>query len=259
MSFKKLTAPFFWERYPLKLKERIIAPKNGGFFVKENALEQRQRLIEGESRDEEGENQLRFYLLVEEDSGVITDARFSLLGHSALIGIADLACDLMIGMHIAQLSRISADLLEKQLDKKKQELPFEMSSYFNLALIAIDDAASYLGEFPEEKGYIAPPESMRALAEEGGAGYPGFTLLTEEKKLLVIEKVLEEDIRPFIALDGGGVEVESLTENYELILSYQGNCTTCFSAIGATLSYIQQVLKNKVYEGIRVTPSNLDF
>ena len=61
-------------------------------------------------------------------------------------------------------------------------------------------------------------------------------------------------MRPYIALDAGGVEVINLLEDKEVIIAYQGSCTSCYSAIGTTLSYIQQVLRAKVHPSLVVVP-----
>ena len=67
--------------------------------------------------------------------------------------------------------------------------------------------------------------------------------------------ILDKDVRPYTELDAGGVELLNLIEDKEVIIAYQGTCTSCHSATGATLSYIQQVLKAKVHPDIFVTPN----
>ncbi len=78
-----------------------------------------------------------------------------------------------------------------------------------------------------------------------------------EQKLAVIEKVLDEDVRPYIELDEGGIEVQALIHDKELIIGYTGNCTSCYSSIGSTLSTIQQIVQSKVHPDLKVVP-NLD-
>ena len=78
--------------------------------------------------------------------------------------------------------------------------------------------------------------------------------LSLKKKIAVIEEVMDRDIRPYIALDGGGVTVLNLIGDKELSIAYQGSCTSCYSSIGTTLSYIQQVLRAKVHPDIVVVP-----
>ena len=65
-------------------------------------------------------------------------------------------------------------------------------------------------------------------------------------------------MRPYIALDAGGVEVLNLVDDHQVLIAYQGSCTSCYSAVGTTLSYIQQVLRNKVHPSLVVVP-DIDF
>lgn len=65
-------------------------------------------------------------------------------------------------------------------------------------------------------------------------------------------------MRPYIALDAGGIEVINLIEDKQVIIAYQGSCTSCYSSIGTTLSYIQQTLRAKVHPDLVVIP-DMDF
>ncbi len=40
----------------------------------------------------------------------------------------------------------------------------------------------------------------------------------------------------------------------EVLISYEGSCTTCHSSTGSTLSAIQQILKSRVHPTLFVTP-----
>ncbi len=81
--------------------------------------------------------------------------------------------------------------------------------------------------------------------------------LSQEKKLAVIEAVLDEEVRPYVELDAGGIVVQQLIDDKELAIAYQGACTSCFSAIGTMLSTIQQIVQTKVHPELIVVP-NMD-
>ena len=70
----------------------------------------------------------------------------------------------------------------------------------------------------------------------------------------LIEEVLDRDVRPYIALDAGGIVVLNLIHDTELVIAYQGSCTSCYSSIGTTLSYIQQVMRAKIHPDLVVVP-----
>ena len=101
------------------------------------------RLAFGREGSREEGNLVCFYWLVDPDDGIIVDARFQTYGQSALIGAAEIACELMIGKNYDQARRISADLIDKQARDRPDEpaFPNETFPHLNLVLGAIDLAA----------------------------------------------------------------------------------------------------------------------
>ncbi len=84
-----------------------------------------------------------------------------------------------------------------------------------------------------------------------------FKQMTLVQKLKEIEKVLEEDIRPMLAADGGSLEivdvkeVEGFTDVY---INYLGACHGCAASKTGTLFAIQNYLNEKLDDSIRVFP-----
>lgn len=255
MSQSKLFPAFLWSRYSKKLHRKIEKPHCIGFFTKEAAEARQMRLAEGrEGRVQDG-NAVAFYWLVDPDDGIIVDARFQAYGQSALIGAAEIACELVIGKNYDQAKRISADLIDKQVRDRADEpaFPREMAPHLNLILDAIENAAEQCLDIPFDDAYVRTPIPTD-LGDVVEGGYPGWQELTVKQKMTVIEEVIARDIRPYIELDEGGVEVVNLINEREVIIAYKGSCTSCFSATGTTLSYIQQTLKAKVHPDLIVIP-----
>lgn len=256
MTLKSLTTSFPWARYSRKLASKITSPRNVGYFTKEESEERGMRLAEGiEGSIEEG-NCIHFYWLVDKDDGIIVDVKFQVYGQSALIGAAEAACELLIGKNYDQARRITADLIDKYLQSRsggESAFPPETYPHLNLVLDAIEKAADTCTDIPFASTYVAPP-MPNDLGEVYKDGYPGWKTFTNEQKLSLIEQVLDRDIRPYIALDAGGVTVVALRNENELIISYQGSCTSCYSSVGATLAYIQKMIQAKVHPEIRVIP-----
>lgn len=239
-----------WSRYSKKMAMKIDNPRNFGYFTKEDAVSRRMRYVEGREGFVVDGNAVAFFWLVDESDGIIVDAKFQLFGESALIAACEEACLLVIGKNYDQAKRISADLIDKQLRDHLDQpaFPEEVRAHLNLIIDAIDDAVEKCLDLPLPESYVSPvPRSIE------GSGYPGWGELPHKKKLAVIENIIEEEIRPYIELDAGGIEVKELKEN-ELVIAYLGNCTSCFSAIGATLSTIQEIIAAKVHPDLKVVP-----
>src|ERR1700722_7269161 len=134
MSFETLTASFPWARYSKKLSAKIEKPRNVGFFTKESAEERGLRYADGSEGSMVDGNMVVIYWLVDKEDGVIVDAKFQALGQSALLGAADIACDLIVGKNYDQAQRVSADLIDRQVRDRSEDpaFPPETAPHLNL-------------------------------------------------------------------------------------------------------------------------------
>jgi NifU-like protein len=77
------------------------------------------------------------------------------------------------------------------------------------------------------------------------------------QKFKEIDKVLDEQIRPMLVMDGGNMEVIDVKEdgeNIDVYIRYLGACSGCASGATGTLFAIESVLQEKLYSNIRVLP-----
>lgn len=260
MGLASLTASFPWARYSKKLTAKIEQARCAGYFTKEEAEARLMRLAEGKEGSIEEGNAVVLYWLVDKDDGIIVDAKFQVYGQSVLIGAAEAVCELLIGKNYDQAKRVSADLIDKQFRDRSDVPAFPKETYphLNLILGAIDQAAEQCTDIPFADTYVSAPVPTD-IGEVLPGGYPGWLELTLKKKIAVIEQVLDQDVRPYIALDAGGVSVLNLLNDKELVIAYQGSCTSCYSSVGTTLSYIQQIVRAKVHPDITVVPDMTSF
>ncbi len=253
MSHRKFILSFPWSRYSKKLTQKIENPRHGGFFTAAEAQERGMRLVIGEQGEVVDGNRVHLYLLVDESDGVIADAKFQVVGQSALIGAAEAGCELLIRKNYDQARRLSADLIDRQVRDKPEvaAFPEETFGHLNLVLDAIEAAAEQCLDIPFAEAYVPSPVEVKG---GGDGGYPGWKLLSREQKISVIEEVIATEIRPYIELDAGGVQILDLVDDRELIIAYQGACTSCYSATGATLNAIQEILRTRIDPELVITP-----
>ena len=83
-----------------------------------------------------------------------------------------------------------------------------------------------------------------ATADAAGAGALG-AVLSDDPRLLRINEILDERIRPALAGDGGWLEVLGIKDN-TLTIKYQGACGSCPSSISGTLMAIEGMLRQEV-------------
>src|SRR5919199_139581 len=90
------------------------------------------------------------------------------------------------------------------------------------------------------------------LATEAGAqGGALGAMLSDDPRLLRINEILDERIRPALAGDGGWLEVLGIKDN-TLTIKYQGACGSCPSSITGTLMAIEGMLRQEVDPEIEV-------
>jgi Fe-S cluster biogenesis protein NfuA len=77
------------------------------------------------------------------------------------------------------------------------------------------------------------------------AADPAIAAPGENPLLDRINQVLDERIRPGLAMDGGGLEILGL-QDHKLLIRYQGACGSCPSSLAGTLMAIEQMLRQDV-------------
>lgn len=253
MKLNQLIRPFAWSEYSQKLRHHIQNPRSAGYFTKEDAQACSLRLVVDESGDFESGNTLRFFWMVDPSDGIIVDAKYQVYGESILIGLAEALCVLIVGKNYDQAARLELKVVDPFLRDHNDTpaFPEDSINHFYLALEVIKKCASACLDIPVATSYQAPPLSYEGIE---GEGIEGFKELKLSHKIELINQVLDQEVRPYIEMDAGGVEVIGLEGN-QMTIQYQGNCTSCFSATGATLSFIQKVVNAKIDPDLEVIPN----
>ena len=75
---------------------------------------------------------------------------------------------------------------------------------------------------------------------------------SDDPKLVQINELLDERIRPYLAGDGGWLEVLELDEDSILKIRYEGACGSCPSSLTGTLMAIENMIKEEIDPAITV-------
>lgn len=95
---------------------------------------------------------------------------------------------------------------------------------------------------------IRAAEAVTASAASAAAaaiGGPIAALTSDDPRLLRINEILDEKVRPALMGDGGYIEVLGLQDN-TLSIRYQGACGSCPSSLTGTLMAIEGMLKQEI-------------
>ncbi len=214
-------------------------------------------LITGEDRSSDNKCYARIDFLLSKSDTEIVDAKFLVKGPLILTGFLETLCQKIIRKKFYLIENISAAEIEKEYSK---DLPWtvEESNSLNLALSAFDEAIEQVYEKKVLERNRQTPIEAEGVSE---LLYPHWETLTKVEKIDLINKTIDEEIQPYIAMDGGGIEILEFDDERRLIIRYEGSCTSCPSAIGGTLTAIQDILRKKLDPVIEVIPDpdSLDF
>ena len=101
-------------------------------------------------------------------------------------------------------------------------------------------------------------EKMASAADASASGTSlDFAQMTVVQKLKAVDKVIDGNIRQMLIMDGGDMEILDIKENganFDIYIRYLGACNGCASSSTGTLFAIENILKEKLDENIRVLP-----
>lgn len=143
----------------------------------------------------------------------------------------------------------SADLAENDpLAKSLFDVGHVVSVFYMDKMITVEKDEE--GDWDELLPALAVPiraadpvnSSAAAAAAVGG---PIAAVMSDDPRLLKINEILDERVRPALMGDGGYLEVLGLSD-HTLSIRYQGACGSCPSSLTGTLMAIEGMLKQEV-------------
>jgi|ERR1044071_1848333 Fe-S cluster biogenesis protein NfuA len=88
-------------------------------------------------------------------------------------------------------------------------------------------------------------------ADAASLGGPLAAVMSDDPRLVQINEILDEKVRPALMGDGGYLEVLGIKDN-TLSIRYQGACGSCPSSLTGTLMAIEGMIKQEVDPDLEV-------
>jgi Fe-S cluster biogenesis protein NfuA len=144
----------------------------------------------------------------------------------------------------------SAQLAENDpLAKSLFDVGHVVSVFYMDSMITVekDDESDWDELLPALAVPIRAAEAVNASAAAAAAAVGGSiaAVASDDPRLLRINEILDEKVRPALMGDGGYLEVLGLKE-HTLSIRYQGACGSCPSSLTGTLMAIESMLKQEV-------------
>ena len=239
----------------LKVQEVAKAPKYRGAIFQIEADEKGLALVDVK------ESSLKVYLMIDPECDKILETRFFTNGGPIFTALADTFCKKIQMVTVEEACAITAESIELELRDTPDvpAIPENATEIKQMNTLI----KRILETYPEKKGTaILVREKMerikyRTQTAEGRAEEDAeWNALAKHEKIEKIEAWLHQSVRGMLQGDGGDVEILDLTEDNRLKIRYQGACAGCGSAMGGTLFYIEDELKNNVYYNLIVEPED---
>src|SRR6266487_2809063 len=108
-----------------------------------------------------------------------------------------------------------------------------------------DEESVWAEILPTLAAPIRAAESVASSAAAAAVGVYIAEINSDDPRLVRINEILDEKVRPALMGDGGYLEVLGLA-NHTLSIRYQGACGSCPSSLTGTLMAIEGMLKQEV-------------
>ena len=123
----------------------------------------------------------------------------------------------------------------------------------NMITVEKDDAADWDDLLPTLAVPIRAADSIATATGNGPSAVGGAiaAVTSDDPRLLKINEILDEKVRPYLMGDGGYLEILDLSD-HTLKIRYQGACGSCPSSLTGTLMAIEGMLKQEVDPDLEV-------
>jgi NFU1 iron-sulfur cluster scaffold homolog, mitochondrial len=150
----------------------------------------------------------------------------------------------------------AADLAENDpLAKSLFDVGHVVSVFYMDRMITVekDDEGDWDELLPALAVPIRAAEAVNGVAAAAAAavGGPIAAVASDDPRLLQINEILDEKVRPALMGDGGYLEIIGLSD-HTLSIRYQGACGSCPSSLTGTLMAIESMLKQEVDPDLEV-------
>lgn len=148
------------------------------------------------------------------------------------------------------------DAKSDTLAKSIYEVGEVVSVFYMDKMITIEktDEAEWDEILPALAVPIRAAESVKPTNGNGAAEKVGGAIAaaaSDDPKIAEINALLDDRIRPYLASDGGWLEIVSL-EEHTLKIRYEGACGSCPSSLTGTLMAIENMIKDEIDPEIEV-------
>lgn len=197
-----------------------------------------------------GKDHIDLTALADKD-GIILSIKYRTLGRGWDLLAYDILAELCVGKQSDLYSQLSgADVIAwlKEQGEAVDAIPMELEQRTFPVLTKLATVAS------GAQDKASATETPKADKTASQLDWDDVGLFEKVRR---VEEVLDEQVRPMLASDGGGIELVDLRDT-DLVVHYSGACGSCSSSVGGTMIFIEDTLNNALGVELHLVVQNMD-
>ena len=200
---------------------------------------------------------IKVFWLVDPDGLTIESAKFFSYGGQNSNALGEAFCILSEGVHLQQGLSITGSQVISHLAESNY-FPFDSSK----SAAQVDRLVKALCEdFPIAKAKLSLALSLKTSAEteKRSAGDQQWLTLSKQDQIKSIETAIDLQVREALEMDGGGIEITDIKNDWDVYAEFKGACTSCSASLGSTFIVVENIIKTKVNERLRLVVNSFPW
>ncbi len=235
--------------YTNTIIELAQSPQHRGAYFIEDAHSKGLALLEAKHND------IKCYWLIDIEKESVYSCRFFAYGGTLSLALGEVLCQLAEEKTVQEALKITPKMVDSVLrdDPLVEALdPQHLEPIKNLVLILAQayPQAKKVTQLQKEikQSNFKKSLDIASLSEQEKK----WTNTSLEEKKQAIESVLDEHIRAGLQMDGGDITILDIEDHYRVLIRWEGACGGCSSSSGATLSFVENKLRDTLFSKIEI-------
>ena len=200
---------------------------------------------------------IKVFWLVDPENLTIVTAKFFTYGGQDSSALGEALCNLSEGIRLDEALSITGAQVVAHL-AESHYYPFDAAK----GVSQVDRIMKALSEdFPLAKAKLSLSSFVNTSKETDERSIEDlkWLSLSREDRIKMIESIIDGQVRNALEMDGGGIEIMDVKNDWEVCAEFKGACTSCSASLGSTFIVVENIIKTKVNDRLRLVINNFPW
>ncbi|MDH5511233.1 MAG: NifU family protein [Nitrospinota bacterium] len=226
-------------------------PKHRGVYFLEEATAKGMAFLSAKVRD------TKIFWLVDPEEEKVVNAKFFTYGGPDSVAVGEALSDMVIGAPIHEAYSISGEDVIARLAASSY-FPFNKESLVS----QINDLISRMKqEHPLALAKLSLSEVKASEAKEARNSTEDekWLKMSNQERIQLVIEAIDGQVRDALAVDGGGIDILDIRDDWNVYAEFQGTCSSCSASIGSTFIAVENVIKTRVNERLTLVANSFPW